>query len=1578
MENDNGRQYFGLHLDNAPLERDAAQSKRILHDIGQTAQREGDTIDNSMKKIGAAVAGYFAVSTLKDFAMQVAKVRGEFQQLEISFSTMLGSKRQADDLMSQLIKTAAITPFNMSDVAGGAKQLLAYGTAADEVNETLTRLGDIAAGLSLPLNDLVYLYGTTMTQGRMFTQDLRQFMGRGIPLAEELAKQFGVTKDKVGELVTAGKVGAEEFKAAIWSMSDEGSKFGGLMEAQSKSITGQISNLEDAVEQMINNIGKQSEGVISDVLSGASWVVENYQAIAKAILPVIAAYGAYKAALLAVWAVQKISAVGQTVVAFMQLTKYVTSAKDAMLLFNMATSANPIGLIAGVVAAAAAAFHLFNSEESKATETSQKFGEACSKATSEVRNLYGNIAAAPKGSKLYNDSLEELTRTAREYGFTIDNEKDKLAQLNSIRDDVIAKIEAEAAAREQANQIQTASDTLNTAVSDAYNEFVKKFKDVGIDENFATAFKNILPQEIIDEMAAYKKQLVDIENSQMSLAEKTHAVNEVQRNMGGIYAQVRGILKEYLRECGVEEEKIEKLNLGTNDLVNALAEGTFAYNNSTSAANKAAEAYAKQAAEASLAALKNDDLANNLGFGSEMATKLGNKVRDLSDEIASLMGNYSDNYIQFTIGLTAQVDQATLQLLNAMGQKELAEYAKKAMANATKIRDLEEQARKKGQNKRYYIRDEQGNALYADDWARRSGAATGIVDKRSQQEEKKKEKQETDAERKARERAAAKAKRDAEQRKKEQEREQQQIADQTADRNKAIQQYDESVAKANEQAELDIRQRHIETMEEGFEKEKEQINLNYDRLKAENERREQEMLEALADNKLNEWLNKNPKATKQQQLDYRNSLFDKKSDNRLTRADLTPDQRQQLEEYEKVANEIKAKAEKDLYKRLLDEYQDYNTRRKKEDEDYEKNRKALEEAPIDPAEREAAIAELERKHKKAIQDINNEEVEAMQKSSTLLVDLFSDAAEKSDKQIRKLIDDTQALLNYLRNTKSEDITPKFGFTADQLKSLKASPEQIKAMQEQVKKLSEIVRGNNPFKALADDVKKLFAKPKEGEEKQGIEARLKKLSSSAAACADILGNVTSKLADMFDAAGMGGASEAMESVTDVMNTVSNIGKGFAEGGIIGGIAAAAGEAIGYVTKAFQANARHKQALKEVLKEVTAQQRAYTLALLQENLAMERASTIFGNLDYMKAANAVYVMRDAYAALRKEIEGTAEQQNKFSRPNKTGISWVDDVLQERYSSLKDAYSGLADINIKTGHKKTGLFGWGKGKDLYSSILDVYPELIDGQGKFNIELAKTILETREFEGEGKEAMQYMIDLAEKAEEAYNQVKDYLTGIFGELGNTMSDALVDAFRNGTDAAEAFGNSVSDMLENLGKQMIFSTLFGSIIQQANDDMLAVMTDVNKTEEQKFADYINILDQMTTGILGQQDNYNALMERYKQMAADKGVSIFGDDTASREASQKGIASTSQDSIDELNGRMTAVQGHTFSISQNTEILVGVTNAILRSVMGIEHNTDPLPDSLTAIQSGMETMEQSMRSVRETVNDIALKGVKIKT
>lgn len=278
-----------------------------VHRAAQDIESSGMGIEEMFKRIGAAAGIAFTLDQAKNFAKSVMDVRGQFQQLEIAFNTMLQSEEKASMLMSQLVDTAAKTPFDLQGVAQGAKQLLAYGIAADEVNETITRLGDIAAGLSIPIGDLVYLYGTTMTQGRMFTMDLRQFMGRGIPMADELAKQFGVAKNEVAGLVTAGKVGADAVKKAIWNMTEEGSRFGGLMAEQSKSITGQISNLEDQLDTVFNSIGKSNEGIISSALSSTQTLLDNWQSVGTAIMTVVATFGAYKAALIATSALRNVA-----------------------------------------------------------------------------------------------------------------------------------------------------------------------------------------------------------------------------------------------------------------------------------------------------------------------------------------------------------------------------------------------------------------------------------------------------------------------------------------------------------------------------------------------------------------------------------------------------------------------------------------------------------------------------------------------------------------------------------------------------------------------------------------------------------------------------------------------------------------------------------------------------------------------------------------------------------------------------------------------------------------------------------------------------------------------------------------------------------------------------------------------------------------------------------------------------------------------------------------------------------------------------------------------------------------------
>lgn len=307
MNSTDGSLDFGIHLDTSALSRDAANANRLLSSIGTQAEKEGAKIDSAFSNIKRAALSLSAGWSAQSFVRGIVQVRGEFEKLEVAMNTMLQSKERADALMTQMVRTAATTPFGLQEVASGAKQLLAYGMASEEVNGTLIKLGDIAAGLSIPLGDIIYLYGTTMAQGRIYTQDLNQFTNRGIPMLKELASQFGVAESQVKKLVEEGKVGFPEVKKAIDSMTGAGGKFGGLMEAQSKTIAGQISNLEDQLDTIFNSIGKSNEGIISSALSSTQTLLDNWQSVGTAIMTVVATFGAYKAALIATSALRNVA-----------------------------------------------------------------------------------------------------------------------------------------------------------------------------------------------------------------------------------------------------------------------------------------------------------------------------------------------------------------------------------------------------------------------------------------------------------------------------------------------------------------------------------------------------------------------------------------------------------------------------------------------------------------------------------------------------------------------------------------------------------------------------------------------------------------------------------------------------------------------------------------------------------------------------------------------------------------------------------------------------------------------------------------------------------------------------------------------------------------------------------------------------------------------------------------------------------------------------------------------------------------------------------------------------------------------
>ncbi len=302
MNSVDGALAFKATLDMDQFNVSAQAMERNIRRVSDTAVSESAEMEQSILSFaqnGARyIVSYLVGQGMGSLLQSIVSVRGQFQQLEIAFETMLGSGSKAKALMDQMAETAAKTPFDLQGVAGGAKQLLAYGESADKVNDTLVRLGNIASGLSIPLNDIVYLYGTTMVQGRLYAQDVRQFTGRGIPLVKELAAMYGKTAEEINAMVSEGKIGFPEVEKVIKKLTDQGGQFYNLMEKQSASLTGQISNLGDAWDMALNKIGERNQEVFSTGISGATYLVEHLDDVLRIVKSVAIAYGSYRAAVI--------------------------------------------------------------------------------------------------------------------------------------------------------------------------------------------------------------------------------------------------------------------------------------------------------------------------------------------------------------------------------------------------------------------------------------------------------------------------------------------------------------------------------------------------------------------------------------------------------------------------------------------------------------------------------------------------------------------------------------------------------------------------------------------------------------------------------------------------------------------------------------------------------------------------------------------------------------------------------------------------------------------------------------------------------------------------------------------------------------------------------------------------------------------------------------------------------------------------------------------------------------------------------------------------------------------------------
>jgi hypothetical protein len=375
MQENEGRLLFEVRADQTDIKKDIEAIKKQFESLTEKTKEEGKKQAEVWQNLVKGATAYFTLQGASAFIKQVVAVRSQFQQLEISFGTMLKSKEKANDLMAQMADLAAKTPFGLEEVSEGAKRLLAFQVPAEEVTETLRRMGDVAAGLGVPMGQLIHVYGQVKAQGKLMTNDLYQFMNAGIPIIAELSKVVGKSETEIKDMVSAGKIGFPEVQAVIKNMTNEGGLFFNLMAEQSKSLGGQISNLGDSFDQMLNDIGKASEGYISGAIQGVTFLVENYKTLGKVIAGLIVTYGAYRTAVLVNIALTKgwaVAAKEDAIAKGIQTaaTKAQTIATAAL---NTVMKANPYVLVATAVVGLGAAIWALKDKTTAADKAQQDY-----------------------------------------------------------------------------------------------------------------------------------------------------------------------------------------------------------------------------------------------------------------------------------------------------------------------------------------------------------------------------------------------------------------------------------------------------------------------------------------------------------------------------------------------------------------------------------------------------------------------------------------------------------------------------------------------------------------------------------------------------------------------------------------------------------------------------------------------------------------------------------------------------------------------------------------------------------------------------------------------------------------------------------------------------------------------------------------------------------------------------------------------------------------------------------------------------------------------------------------------------
>ena len=1588
--------------------------QNAVHQTAERVEKDGKSIDdvisNIQNSMNIAIGGW----SIGKFVNQMMQVRGQFQQTEMAFKTMLQSEEKADALMKQLIRTAAVTPFGVEDVTEGAKQLLAFNVAAEDVNKTLIGLGDVAAGMGLNLKDLVMLYGTTIAKGKMDTMDLYQFLNRGIPIADEIAKVMGLDVTnaikEVQKQIKAGKVTSDIFIQAMQSMTAEGSKFGGLMEAQSKTITGQISNIEDAIEQMFNDLGKSQEGVINTGLGVVSTLVENWETVGKVLMTVVAAYGAYKAAVITMIAISKAQVAWESAKAFLSLAKSITTAKDAMALFNLVSSSNVLGLVLGAVAAGVTMFNLFgNSAEDAATKTS-KFTESANEASSKVESLISILKTAKEGSKVYKDTIKELSNIYGNYGIAIDKIKEDESNLVDVKqqeidksNELIEQIKLETTERNRANAISKANEDYNNRLDSAQQALLGKLKDYGTSSSgIAVGIQNIVSDSVIKqfeeltqkmaglnehskEYQTYLKQYNQLEASLISESEK---LANAFGFTGDKTSDARKALIGYLYEL----RAAKKLHSEEADNINRAADATEDFGNKATSTKNRINALQKQLQGA------------------------GEDVHVLYNRVKEFMQNYSENNINFHVNFDAKIPS----WMQNMNIPELGRLGKYFSALA---RDL---ANNKKSGALVNGKWMSTNDIAQRGWDYTNAANTKQTKAEDDAKKKRREKEEAEANAK---KNASKAKKAAADAKK-----------QAEDRKKAQEELNEDL-KQLQQENID---NDISIMQEGTEKKIAEIKNDYAKRKAEIDKQEAEFKK------------KNKEAGKKVTLTSAQS-------NALNKArDLA------TQEYNKKLDEVNREALTSM-RDYLKEYGSLYQQKQAIAEEYEEK--------IAKAQTEGEKKTLQQEKKKALANFDYESISmgidwkgllsgVGSISKEMLQPMFdklnaytkTDKFQQADTQTQqKVVDLMQEIRKYLGTNQSatwqnlaksvEDFNNSVGAYqssvnmlqywegkleeykkayvekggSGRLSQIEMAEKQIGIAREAVasntEKMNKLgVQLNNTTDAVKNFTSGLTAalnklgtwKGNEGFSeiqssvgnidalKGALDESLSTMKDGAAkdignsiskGLGDTLGTLGNGITDMLGSA-LGSIVGVVAQIPKlILNLASSI-KGFVTGildsftqllqfewlsDLVDSILGAVGNLIDAI---FDLPENLFKALESIVVDGVGGLLNSVVGRIGNVLSLGALSSAgpaawFENSNAKKVADTIERLTDRNTLLQQSIEDlTDAMENSFG-------SKATSYYEQAYKNQQETNQNYLDIakaqaSYHGSHHSWNAYWGGFGSDEMDWIKKNVKSDFDGDLfslspeemkllRGNVAIWEHIEKTGKgnYGGSLTEKLNDYIDQAGKLEELSEQFKENLTQIsFSGMRDSFLTDLMDMKKDGSDFASEMADDFAEKMQKSLLSFSMEDLINGDLKKLYDDWAKAMKDKNGklTKEDVDAFYKRYDDIVQEGL-----------KRRDEWAKVTGYT--GSSSSSQTATSGGWASMGQDTADELNGRFTALQIAGESIAQNMTTTISQMESIV--TLGISTNGAVLEIRNMMIMTN-SYLEDIVKYSKLTYNDFGTK------